>query len=177
MKKYVAFLRAVNVAGHVIVRMTDLRDAFTAAGCKDVKTVIQSGNILFAADNKDAATVLAAIPGKLRALLRQEPSIMFRTAREMEKIVEAAPFQEEDPQIKRYVVFLAARPRKTPAFPLRSAKEALEAFAIKNREVFVLSRRKANGFFGFPNEFIEKELGVAATSRNWNTVTKITASF
>jgi uncharacterized protein (DUF1697 family) len=54
-----------------------------------------------------------------------------------------------------------------------SEKEALEVIAIGDREVFVLSRRKKNGFFGFPNAFIEQELGVAATSRNWNTVTRI----
>jgi hypothetical protein len=39
--------------------------------------------------------------------------------------------------------------------------------------VFVVSRRKTNGFFGFPNNFVEKELGVSATSRNWSTITKI----
>ena len=44
---------------------------------------------------------------------------------------------------------------------------------MKNLEVFIVSRRKKNGFFGFPNNFIEKELGVSATSRNWSTLTKI----
>ncbi len=43
MKRYVAFIRAINVAGHASVRMSDLRDAFTAAGCKGVRTYIQSG--------------------------------------------------------------------------------------------------------------------------------------
>lgn len=46
---------------------------------------------------------------------------------------------------------------------------------MKNLEVFIVSRRKKNGFYGFPNNFIEKELGVSATSRNWSTVTKIVA--
>jgi hypothetical protein len=44
---------------------------------------------------------------------------------------------------------------------------------MRNRDVFIVSRRKKNGFYGFPNNFIEKELGVSATSRNWTTVTKI----
>ena len=47
MKKYVAFLRAMNVAGHASVRMTDLREAFAAAGCQGVRTYIQSGNVIF----------------------------------------------------------------------------------------------------------------------------------
>ena len=44
---------------------------------------------------------------------------------------------------------------------------------MTDREVFIVSRRKKNGFFGFPNAFIEQELGVSVTSRNWSTVTKI----
>lgn len=44
---------------------------------------------------------------------------------------------------------------------------------MSNREVFIVSRRKKNGFYGFPNNFIEKELRVPATTRNWSTLTKI----
>ena len=72
-----------------------------------------------------------------------------------------------------YVAFLLQRPRNKPSFPLHSPKEGLEAIRIRNREVFIVSRRKKNGFYGFPNNFIEKELGGVATSRNWATVKKI----
>jgi uncharacterized protein (DUF1697 family) len=44
---------------------------------------------------------------------------------------------------------------------------------MSDREVFVVSRRKQNGFFGFPNTFVEEEFETCATSRNWSTVTKI----
>jgi hypothetical protein len=44
---------------------------------------------------------------------------------------------------------------------------------MKELEVFIVSRRKKNGFYGFPNNFIEKELGVSATTRNWSTLTRI----
>jgi hypothetical protein len=44
---------------------------------------------------------------------------------------------------------------------------------MSDREVFVVSRRKKNGFFGSPNNFVEKELGASASSRNWSIVTKI----
>jgi len=44
---------------------------------------------------------------------------------------------------------------------------------MKNLDVFTVSRRKKDGFYGFPNNFIEQELGVVATSRNWSTVTRI----
>jgi uncharacterized protein (DUF1697 family) len=175
MKKYVAFLRAINVAGHAVVRMSDLRDAFAAAGCQDVRTYIQSGNVLFASPEENAAALFQEVLVKLRELLGKEPSVLFRTVREVERIVGGAPFKgfEAEPDIKLYVAFLSQKPRNKPRFPLHLAEEGLEAFAMKNLEVFIVSRRKKNGFYGFPNNFIEKELGVSATSRNWSTVTKI----
>jgi hypothetical protein len=44
---------------------------------------------------------------------------------------------------------------------------------MTEREVFVVSRRKRNGSYGFPNAFVEAELGVQATTRNWSTITRI----
>ncbi len=175
MKQYIAFLRAINVGGHAIVKMSDLKDAFAAAGCKGVSTFIQSGNVIFEASAQNAAAVFQRVRLKLRALLGDEPGLFFRTARQVETIVRGAPFKryEAEPGIKLYVAFLSQKPRGKPRFPLRLPKEALEAVALKSLEVFIVSRRKKSGFYGFPNNFIEKELGVSATSRNWTTVTKI----
>jgi uncharacterized protein (DUF1697 family) len=179
MKRYVAFLRAVNVGGHAIVRMSDLRGAFAAARCENVRTYIQSGNVLFDLPEDKAQAVLKNIPLKLRELLGKEPGVLYRTDRDLEKLAAAAPFQdaEPDPETKRYVTFLAQKPRRKPALPLHSVKEAIEVVALTNQEAFIISRRKPNGMFGFPNECIEKELGVAATTRNWNTITKIIKLF
>jgi uncharacterized protein (DUF1697 family) len=172
---YIAFMRAINVAGHAIVKMTDLKECIAAAGCKNPRTYIQSGNVVFECAEEESPAVFKRMHVKLRKLLGSEPEILFRTLREVEGIVKAAPFKvfEAEPLIKFYVVFLSEKPRIKPKLPLAFAKEALEAIAVKNLEAFVVSRRKPNGFFGFPNSFIEKELGVSATSRNWSTVTKI----
>lgn len=175
MKTYVAFLRAINVGGHAIIRMTDLRNAFAAAGCENVRTYIQSGNVLFDVPDGDARAVLKIIPIKLRELIGQEPGILYRTPRELGKLAAASPFQdaEPEPETKRYIAFLAQRPRQRPVLPFYSANEALDVVAMTNLEVFIISRRKQNGFYGFPNEFIEKAFGVLATSRNWTTISKI----
>jgi uncharacterized protein (DUF1697 family) len=177
MTTYVAFLRAINVAGHATVRMTDLRDVFAAAGCQGVRTYIQSGNVLFDAPKGTAAAVFERVLCRLRELLGHEPGIMFRTAREIEQLVASDPFQgyRAEPDVKLYVAFLSQKAPTTPRFPWHLPAESLEAIGMKGREVFVVSRRKKNGFYGFPNNFIEKELGVSATSRNWNTLTKLAA--
>ena len=96
---------------------------------------------------------------------------------QIEELVGTVPFKdvEAGPATKLYVAFLSQKPRNRPTFPLVLSKEGLEAIAMRGREVFVVSRPKKNGFFGFPNNFIEKEFGISATTRNWSTVTKIAA--
>ena len=173
--RYVAFLRAINVAGHAIIRMTDLREAFADAGCRGVQTYIQSGNVVFDSADTDEARLFQRIRAKVGALIGAEPGIVFRTARQIDALVRAAPFKafETESALKLYVVCLAERPSVRPRFPLRLPKDALEAVGMKGLDVLVVSRRKSNGFYGFPNNFIEKELGVPATSRNWTTVTRM----
>jgi uncharacterized protein (DUF1697 family) len=175
MTQYVAFLRAVNVAGHARVRMGAVRDAFEEAGCRNVRTYIQSGNVVFESTQRGVGPILQKLRGKLRALLGDEPEILLRTVHEIARVVEEAPFTDRDATsgAKLYVAFLSRTPRRRPALPFGSSKEALEAVAMRDREVFIVSRPKKNGFFGFPNNFIEEHLCVAATSRNWSTVTKI----
>jgi uncharacterized protein (DUF1697 family) len=173
--QYVTFLRAINVAGHAIVKMTDLKSAFECAGCANVETLIQSGNVVFESAEKKRTALFQNIQTELRSLVGDQPVLMTRTARELERVMEAAPFKRSKapPDAKLYVAFLARKPTSRPKFPLVLPKEELEAIAMTDREVFIVSRRKKNGFYGFPNNFIEKELGVSATTRNWSTVTKI----
>jgi uncharacterized protein (DUF1697 family) len=125
----------------------------------------------------DEATILRRLHGKLRSLLGQDPVIFLRTLNEIADMVARDPFQSfsSEPDVKLYVAFLAERPRIKPQFPLLLPKEGLEAFAMEGREVFIVSRRSPNGSYGFPNNFMEKELRSPATSRNWNTVVKIVA--
>lgn len=175
MTTYVAFLRAINVAGHATLKMSDAREVFAAAGGREVRTCIQSGNILFEASPQHAEKILRRARSALRTLLGEEPLVVLRTVAEIEDLVRATPFRkyQRERLIKLYVAFLSHAPRKKPAFPLASSKEALEAIAARGPHVFIVSRRKPNGFFGFPNNFIEKELGIPATSRNWSTVSRI----
>ncbi|MBI4662212.1 MAG: DUF1697 domain-containing protein [Verrucomicrobia bacterium] len=170
-------MRAINVAGHAIVKMDELSSAFVSAGCKDVKTVIQSGNVLFGSAGRDPSAVVEKVKRTLHKSLGSEVTMMIRRLSEIERLVETDPFKdfEADSDAKFYVAFLSERPRRKPSLPLLSDKEALEAFAIQDREAFIVSRRKANGFYGFPNNFIESELGVQATSRNWSTIGRIVA--
>ncbi|HSL21659.1 MAG TPA: DUF1697 domain-containing protein [Vicinamibacterales bacterium] len=173
---YVALMRAINVAGHGRVTMTAVRDVFGAAGCRHVQTCIQSGNVIFDAQPRDLQAIMAKARHALRRLLGEEPRILIRTARDIARLLETAPFKtrrEKARNVKLYVAFLSEKPRPTPTFPVVSAAEALEAIGMRELEVFIVSRPKASGFFGLPNNFVEAQLGVPATTRNWSTVKKI----
>src|SRR5512138_3344266 len=144
--RHVAFLRAINVAGHPTIRMMDLCRAFESAGCRNVRSVIQSGNVLFDAD-RGAETLFARVKARVRALSGAEPVIVTRTMTELERVVRAAPFGAlaRDRALKLYVVFLAASPRHRPRLPQHDEKERLELVGISGRHAFVVSQRKPSG--------------------------------
>ena len=171
---HVAFLRAVNVGGRGIVKMTDLQKAFAAAGAKNVRTVIASGNVVF-----DAPAALGPvrdrIQQKVRTLLGADPEIAFRTLPYLERLIDAAPFGPlvNDRTVKLYVLLLIGKPKRLPAFPMTIPKEVIEVRGMYEQDALIVSRRKPNGFYGFPGLWTERELGVASTARNWTTIIRI----
>jgi uncharacterized protein (DUF1697 family) len=172
MKDYVAFLRGVNVGGRGVLKMERLRRAFADLGHQRVETFIQSGNVLFAAEATGGEAALAAeIQAGLAERLGMDLTVLLLTRREIERLVRRDPFGDEEAglDVKKYVAFLARRPKAGFDLPIASAKDGLEVFSVEGREAFTLSRR-VNGRYGFPNGLVEASLGVPATTRNWNTV-------
>ena len=175
MTRYVAFLRAINVAGQKLIKMQDLAQIFAAAGFKNVQTYIQSGNVIFDSRSTNSAALSKKIERTLQQALGYEVPIILRTLAELEALVKRNPFEKikTGDEVVLFVVFLSNQTKPTPKLPLISIKESLELFEVKDGAAFVVARRKPNGRGGFPNAFVEKELGVVGTTRNWNTVNKI----
>jgi len=176
--RYVALLRGINVGGHKIVKMEALDRVFASLKFKDIKTLIASGNVLFSAPASSVGDLTALIEKALEKSLGFQVPVILRTLREIEGILKADPFKKHPagPDVKNYVAFLSGKPPAKVKPPRCPPGESWEILAIKGREVYVTTRRKADGHNGFPNDFIEKGLGVTATTRNWNTVAKIVAS-
>ena len=174
MARYVALLRAVNVAGHARVSGDELARIFTRAGARDVSSFGHAGNLLYRAAKSPTAIVAPARDAVGRRY-GERPFIVVRSASEILDLVAADPFAGcgAGASDKLYVVFLTRQARKPPALPIASPVERLEAFACRGRDVLLVSGRKPNGFYGFPNAFVETEFRVCATARNWTTVTRI----
>lgn len=171
--KYVAFLRAINVGGHAIIKMTDLKKMFEAAGLANVQTYIQSGNVIF--ESEETADSLAKqIERQLEKAAEYKIELFVRTMREVQSIAEKSPFKAKDGEIV-YVTFLNKKPDKKTQQALLDLKSEADQFAFKGREVYTLRRDRERS--AFSNNFVEKILKMPATSRNLTTIAKIAEKY
>jgi uncharacterized protein (DUF1697 family) len=174
MTRFVAFLRGVNVSGQKIIKMEYLKEVFQSGGFKNVSTFIQSGNVVFEASESSPAALSELVEDYLLKTFGYKIQVILRTFQELNEMVKSDPFRsfEEVENIKLYVTFLSVKPDKKFVLPMVSQKNDVEIFAVKNLDFYCISRQQSGGF-GFPNIFIEKEFRVPATTRNWNTICKI----
>src|SRR5687767_13534603 len=135
---YVAFLRAVNVGGKGLLRMTDLVEACGAAGCRNVRTFQAAGNVIFEASAARLPAITRRMQQQVSALMGGDAGVTIRSDVELRSILRAAPFGAltSDRTLKLYVVFLFAPPRVKVTFPFSKQKEALEAIGARKTEVF-----------------------------------------
>lgn len=173
---HVAFLRAVNVGGRGVVKMTDVKAAFAAAGCRNVRTFIASGNVVFDAPATLPRALRTRITTAMTALLGGSPGVIYRTLDELDGLIASNPFggATESATRKLYVGLMDKPPQPMPSLPFRDEKELVTVVAVRGADVLLVSDRKPNGMFGFPTAWA-KSLDVVLTVRNWNTIVKVTA--
>ena len=174
MIKYAAFLRAINVGGKNLIKMDELKKIFESLECKNVTTYIQSGNVMFDSSIADENELTEKIENRLHEYLSDDVLIFIRTVDQLKSIVEDDPFQKLkfNSSAKLYISFLKNEINRKSKLPYQSPKKDVEIYRIRNREIYSIPQ-KIKGRYGFPNLFIEKEFGVKATTRNWNTIIKV----
>ncbi len=174
MIKYLTLLRAVNVGGHNIIKMEELKNLFLSLGFKNVKTFIQSGNVIFETSEKNIKAVTKKIEAKLNDLMKKDIKVFVRTISELQEIIEQNPFSKTsaNDKIKTYVFFLYEEPKNKIKIPFYSPTKDAAVFKKTGLQLFILVK-KIPGKASSPNNFIEKALGVPATARNWNVICKI----
>jgi uncharacterized protein (DUF1697 family) len=165
MTTYVAFLRGINVGGAAKVAMPALKALFESAGYEDVRTYINSGNVLLRSARKPD---VAALETRIAKELGVPATVVVRSAAELRKVVAANPYSKE-PDKAVYVTFLAAPPSRTK---VDAPAGDPATFEIEGREVYVHS---PTGYSNtkLSNAFFEKHLGVDATTRGMPTLLKL----
>ncbi|MBG6102513.1 uncharacterized protein (DUF1697 family) [Micromonospora vinacea] len=170
MTRYVALLRGVNV-GTTRLAMADLRQIVTDLGHEDVTTYLQSGNVAFGSSVRDAEKLAAGIARALTDELALTVPVLVRSGRELAAIAGGNPYADrEDDPTRLLVAFLATAPQKSTVDALTVPGGENVSFTVTGREVFLHYVDGGYGRSKFTNAYLEKKLGVVATSRNWKSV-------
>lgn len=173
MQRYIIFLRAINVSGHNIIRMEDLRKMWSLPGISDVKTYIQSGNVVLDATHNEAK-LLQTLAAPLKKHTGNDIEMMLRTVDELNAVVKNNPFKAIPQDHTLYITFLQEAPAKDAMKQLEAKSDAVDRFKVKGKEVYALVDKRAPKS-QFSNMFIEKQLKLPATGRNMNTIEKMLA--
>lgn len=169
MTKYVAFLRAINVGGNAIIKMTDLKRMFESADLENVQTYIQSGNVIFETE-EDIDAVKKRIERQLEGAAGYKIHFFVRTMRELRSIVSKSPFTAKANEMV-YVAFLDQKPDPKSQQALLDLKNEADDFAVKGHEVYHLRRDREKS--ALAKTSIEKILKSPATLRNMTTLAKM----
>jgi uncharacterized protein (DUF1697 family) len=174
MIKYVAFLRAINVGGHTIIKMTDLKQIFEACGFENVQTYIQSGNVIFESDQEDTRALENRIASEVEKVTGHKTQLFVRTFREVQSIASKSPFTAKADETV-HVALLKEKPDKKQQEALLSFRSDADDFTVKRREVYNLRYDREKSIFS--NNFIEKILKIPATTRNMTVIRKIAEKY
>ena len=172
MARVIVLLRGINLGPRNRVSMPELREALEDAGYYDVRTYLQSGNVVLtstAAAEKVARNCEQLIADRFGI----EIAVVTRTRSELAKVVERNPLERVAKDPKRYQVsFLDAKPAPKIVGDLKDVATDQEKVVAVGREIYAwhpagVARSKLWA------RLAGKNLGVTATARNWTTVTKL----
>lgn len=175
MAQYIAFLRAINVGGHV-VKMDVLRKFFEDLKLAEVDTFIASGNVIFRTAAKDVAALESKIERHLEKSLGYPVATMVRTPAELAEVLAYAETLEVAETDTLHVSFLRTAPDGDVNRRLETVRTDVDDLHVRGRELYWRCTVKFNESKVKPNA-LAKALGVDSTARNVKTVRKLVAKF
>ena len=171
MNTYISLLRGINVGGHSQIKMKDLTGLYESSGFKNVKTYVQSGNVVFDSSMDDGEKIVKKIEKNIKTKFGFDVKLIIRTPDELNKIIKTNPFlkRAEVDKERLYMVFLSEKPDASLMKNLDIKKAPEEEFQIINKEIY-LYLPKGFGTAKLQVGVFEKKLKIPATARNWKTV-------
>ena len=175
MPTYISMLRGINILGRKRVEMARLREMFEGMGFEQVRTYINSGNVVFKTSKSAPAALSKKIEERMESEFGFTAPVITRTAAEMGRAIEGNPFTQEsrsDPS-KVFIAFLGQAPKAEAVERLQARATKAERAHGSGREIYVyyvdgMGRAKL-----LTHGVLERILAVNATMRNWNTVSKL----
>ena len=176
MVRLVAFLRGINVGGHIATK-NQLQEAFISLGFLNVFTLRQSGNVIFETHELKKENFETRIAEKLRKILGYDVAVFLRTIEELKSIINLNPFRNQEKEGSSFLVtMLSSTPSKFPLeLPTTIPKSTAQIISTKGTEVFSVTHGGGEG--ALPNPFIESKLKTKTTTRNMNIIEEIVEKF
>jgi uncharacterized protein (DUF1697 family) len=172
--RFVALLRGINVGGKNLIKMAELKACFEGAGFRDVATYIQSGNVLFTSVGPGQPRLARRIEDLLAQGFGYRASVVLRSRKQMEGVVEGAPdgFGRHPGKYRYDVIFL-----KEPLDAPTAMKSVLTRPGVDEAHtgdgVLYFSRVIAKASQSRLSRLVSLPIYQSVTIRNWNTTTAL----
>ena len=168
MARYISLIRGINVTGHNKIFMADLKAQYESLGFQNIKTYIQSGNVVFDPGTTDLRSIKIDIESAIRSRFGYDVGVLIKTPGEFRRLIEGVPFETDS----CYVTFLFDSPGNVPVSVLDNLRNETEQIEVV-RDVVYIRCPSGYGRSKLSNNQLEKKLGVSTTTRNWNTVSAL----
>ena len=153
--------------------MKELRPLVEKLGHGDVRTYLQSGNVVFTSGSRTPRKLAGELEVAISQTFKLDVAVIIRSVRELERVVEENPFPTEGTNPSYlHVMFLADKPASSAAKKLDSNRSKPDEFQVKGRDIYMWFPT-GSGRTKLTVGYFEKMLGTRATARNWNTVLKV----
>ncbi len=174
MQKFVALLRGINVGGKNVIKMVDLAACFQAQGFENVRTYIQSGNVIFSAAETDRSRLAGQIEQALSVAFQYQASLVLRSLEQMRAIIAQAPdgFGSQPATYRYDVIFLKEPLTSAEAMQDVRTKEGVDQ-AFAGDGVLYFSRLISKASQSHLTRIIALPIYQQMTIRNWNTSTRL----
>jgi uncharacterized protein (DUF1697 family) len=174
MTTYIALLRGINVGANKRMKMDKLRSTCQSLGFEDVKTYIQSGNIVFRAAKLSGAALVKKLGECIVRDFGFSADVITRTQEEMGRIIENNPLLKEKgiDESKLHVVFLSEKPAPASLRKLQELTLSPDRVRSLGREIYFYFPNGVSGSSLWKHP-LDREVGISGTMRNWNTVNKL----
>ena len=167
---YIALLRGINVGGHKKIKMEALRNSLESLHFKNLKTYIQSGNIIFQYKNVNVKKIAANISKIIKEDFDFDVLVIVKTKAELEAVFLNNPYEKDNEIESLYVTFLSENPKVELKDKLGDFGD--DKYCIKNDIIYLCYATKASDT-KLSNNIIETRLKVVATTRNWKTIQNV----
>ncbi len=180
MKKnhYIALLRGINVGGNNIIKMVALKACFEEIGFTDVRTYIQSGNVIFTSTEKSTEKLTKKIEKQLSKTFNYKSVVVVISEKQLKEVIEQAPkgFGQKKDEYRYDVIFI-----KPPLSASDAFKQTIEGIKPKEgidegfsgKHALYFSRPIAKATQSRLSKIVALPIYQSMTIRNWNTTTKL----